>query len=99
MITAILVGYLIYSVIGFFFMRDYSLACHEAGIFPYGGSIPKYIGYSLLCGVFTTTIILIAAVVTICSIIKHMILFLRELSAEVKKQRELAESTDENAKL
>lgn len=56
------VAYLVFSGYGFFLIRDYSIRCVQSGCVPFGGSILKIFVYSILCGVFTTLVLLFTIV-------------------------------------
>lgn len=67
------IAFIIYSIIGFIFFRDYSLKCHEAGVFPFGENYWKYYGCSFLCGGITSGILLISLVYTTYIMMKNII--------------------------
>jgi len=54
---------LIYSFGGFYFMRDYYQRCYLSGSLPFNGSMIKFVGFSLMLGVFTAYLCIVSFVV------------------------------------
>ena len=52
--------YIVYSTIGFLFLRDYTKKCYMANLEPFEGSVLKFFMMSFLCGGITTIIIIVS---------------------------------------
>lgn len=58
----ILGTYIVYSIIGFIFLRSYAISCFNSNIEPFGGSMTKTIAVVLLCGGISTVLFLFAVI-------------------------------------
>ena len=62
MVSVGIVGYLIISGYGLYEMRKYSTACSQAGVTAFGNSVWKVTLACLACGLFTTIVLVMAAI-------------------------------------
>lgn len=54
----IFLAYVIFSFYGLKCVRDYTMRCLQAGHIPFNGSVWRVVLYSIVCGLFTTLILL-----------------------------------------
>lgn len=70
--------YIIYSVIGFCYLRSYIKECSEMSVEPFGGKLWKQILYFFVCGGFTTLILIISMIIMILHSIYLAIKFFKD---------------------
>lgn len=54
--------YLVYSIAGFLFLRDYSKKCVLAEMVPFKGSVLKFIIMAFICGGITFSILIFSLI-------------------------------------
>jgi len=54
----ILVAYLLLSLYGLKCIRDYTMKCLQSGFVPFNNSVLKLFVFSIICGFFTTSILI-----------------------------------------
>jgi tryptophan-rich sensory protein len=63
--------YLVYSIAGFLFLRDYSKKCIAVNIVPFNGSILKFIIMSFICGGITSILLVVSLIWSIFETFKE----------------------------
>lgn len=70
--------YTLYSAVGFYYLRSYVVACAESRTEPFNGNLIKQIFFYLLCGGFTTIILMLAVLISLLNLGYLVIKFFKD---------------------